>query len=395
MKKHFFLLAVSSLLISACKKALVEHTQTVIIQSPWADTSSKHPKNIQFTALLEKYKMKGLPGISLLVSDANGTWFGATGKADIEKNIAFTPGTVSKVASITKLFTGALVFKLMEDSTSSGLGYNSLNRRISEWLPSKVISHLPNGDKITLGQCMKHETGLPDLITESKFYLAVLNNPNKVWSAEELLEFIYNKEAVFYPGDTAVYSNTNTVLVTMVIEAATGKKHADLLHQKILSPLGLSHTFYQPHNALPSGTAQGYYDLYNNGTIVNVSNLVTGSGNGYGGVFSNIFDMYRFIDALFVKKTLLTHKSLNIMLTYGKMDDPNYYGYGMQKSFLNYADYGLGHKGRDLGYSANLFYFPNKKVVHAFCVNYGTDADSKLKDIFTAFQQEMITLTLQ
>lgn len=165
---------------------------------------------------------------------------------------------------------------------------------------------------------MNHETGLPDLIEEDKFYLAVLNNPNKVWKAEELLEYIYNKPALFVPGDTAVYSNTNTVLTTMILESQTGKKHADLLKQYILNPLGLTNTFYQPHDALPNSVAQGYYDLYNNGTIVNVSNLITGSGNGYGGIFSNLFDLYKFIDALFIKQTLLKPTTLTTMFTYGK-----------------------------------------------------------------------------
>ena len=152
---------------------------------------------------------------------------------------------------------------------------------------------------------MKHETGIPDVIEEDAFYLAVLNDPNKKWKPEELLEFIYNKPAVFAPSDTAIYSNTNTILVTMVIEAQTKKDHSDLLKQYILNPLGLNNTYYQPHDELPNSVAQGYFDLYNNGTIVNVSNLVTGSGNGYGGLYSNVFDLFKFINALFVKIMLM------------------------------------------------------------------------------------------
>ena len=77
----------------------------------------------------------------------------------------------------------------------------------------------------------------------------------------------------------------------MVIEAATHKDHSDLLKQYILNPLHLTNTYYQPHDVLPNTVAQGYFDLYNNNTIVNVSNLVTGSGNGYGGIYSNVFDL--------------------------------------------------------------------------------------------------------
>jgi hypothetical protein len=62
---------------------------------------------------------------------------------------------------------------------------------------------------------------------------------------------------------------------------------------------------------LPSSVAQGYFDLYNNNTIVNVSNIVTGSGNGYGGIYSNVFDLFTFINSLLINKTLLSVKSLN------------------------------------------------------------------------------------
>jgi len=394
--KTFIFLMCAAIIAFSCKKAQIQPTKASSFPVPWLDSSNKHPKSAALTALLKKYHGKGLPGISLLVNDANGTWVGAIGKADIEKNILFDVGQVSKVASITKLFMGTLVFKLIEDSANTGLGYNALDTKINTWLPSSVINKVPNGNKITLGDCLKHETGVPDVIEQDAFYLAVLNDPNKIWKPEELLEFIYNKPPVFSPRDTAIYSNTNTVLVIMVIEAATHRKHSDLLKQYILNPLHLAHTYYQPHDVLPNTVAQGYFDLYNNNTIVNVSNLVTGSGNGYGGIYSNVFDLFTFESALFIKQTLLSPKSFAIMQTYGKKDDTNYYGYGLQKSYIQpNGDYGIGHKGRDLGYSANLFYFPHNGVTHIFFVNYGTDANSGLKDVFGSFVDELVALTLQ
>jgi D-alanyl-D-alanine carboxypeptidase len=382
-------------LLFGCRKAQIGSTKTVGIPVPWNDSSNSHPKNVALKALLEKYRVKGLPGISLLVRDVKGTWVGATGKASIENNIDFVPGTVSKAASITKLFMGALMFKLFEDSANTGLGYRSLYMPISNWIPGRILSKIENGNIITLGQLMNHQSGIPDIIEQDPFYLAVLNNPNKKWEQEELLEFIYDKSSLFHPGDTAIYSNTNTILVTLVMENATGQKHEDLLRQKILVPLALENTYYQPHDILPNSVAQGYFDLYNNHRLVNVSNLVTGSGNGYGGLYSNLFDLYKFADGLFLKQTFLKPSSMAIMQTYGKQDGTNLYGYGIQKSYLNRGiDAGIGHKGRDLGYSANLFYFPNKKVLHILFVNYGTDSDSDLKDVFREFLDELVTITL-
>ena len=79
----------------------------------------------------------------------------------------------------------------------------------------------------------------------------------------------------------------------------------------------------------------------------------------------------------------------------GTTDGENRYGYGIQKSFLNLgSDYGWGHKGRDVGYTANLFYFPAKGVLHIFFVNYGTDSKSNLRQVFYDFQDELLQATL-
>jgi D-alanyl-D-alanine carboxypeptidase len=91
----------------------------------------------------------------------------------------------------------------------------------------------------------------------------------------------------------------------------------------------------------------------------------------------------------------LSAKSLSIMQTYGKPDDVNLYGYGIMKKFIDRSiDAGTGHSGRELGYTANLFFFPNKGVAHAFVINYGTDSESALKTVFMAFQEELLDLTL-
>ncbi len=395
MKNIFYLCFIVVLTCYSCRKSQIGETKSFGQECPWADTSDRHPQNVALNVLLDKYKRKGLPGISLLLKDNNGTWIGAAGKADIKNNVDFVPGTISKAASITKLFIGTLVFKLIEDSVSSNLGYRSLYLPIATWIPQSITNNLPNGNMITLAQLLKHETGIPDVIEQDAFYLAVLNNPNKKWTQEELLKFIYNKPALFNPGDTAIYSNTNTILVTMIIEAATGKQHAELLHQKILQPLGLTNTYYQPTDVLPNSVAQGYFDLYNNNTLINVSNIVTGSGNGYGGIYSNIFDLYKFIDVLLLRKTFLSAKSLTLMQTYGKSDGINRYGYAiMQKFIARGINAGIGHSGRDLGYTANLFFFPNKYVTHIFFVNYGTDAKSNLRQVFYDFQEELLNLTL-
>ncbi|HEX5653752.1 MAG TPA: serine hydrolase [Chitinophagaceae bacterium] len=399
MKKISYIVLIS-LLACSCRKAIVPNSTNEAPRIPWGDSSQNHPRNGAYTKLINKYNKLGLPGISLLINDQYGTWIGSVGKADLGKNIDFAPVQVSKVASITKLMMGALVFDMIEDSVNTGIGYASLHQKISTWLPGNVTRKIPNGNTATFGQLLNHESGIPDLAEEDDFYLAVLNSPNKIWSPNELLGYIEGTAAVFNPGDTAIYSNTNTLLIAMILEKASGKNHGALLRERIIQPLGLDHTFYHPHDALPDHVAQGYFDLYRNHTLLNVSNFMTGNGCGYNGVYSTVTDLHQFLQALLVKKTLLSQRSLDLMMRTGKSDGNNRYGYGMMRKFINREpDAGWGHSGRDLGYSANLFYFPatngRPAVSHAFLVNYGTDADSFLEETFTQFQNELLDLTLQ
>jgi D-alanyl-D-alanine carboxypeptidase len=389
--KQTILSAVFSFLIlgfNSCKKAEVEKTgDCSYVDNP----TPTHPKGAAMQAIIDKYIKKGLPGISLMVTNADGSWVGVGGYSSLEDQIKFKPCHISKAASITKFMVGTLVFKLMEDSVNSHLGYNDLEKPLSTWIDKKILDKIENGSEATLRQCMNHSSGIYDIIIDSDFYLGVLNDPNKRWTQEELLKFVYGKKAAFKTGDTSGYSNTNTLLISMVIEKATGRAHGELLREKIWTPLGMNDTYYQGREDLPAYVAQGYYDLYNKKQLTNVSNIIPGSGNGYGGVFSNVYDCQKFIEGVLVKKTVLSDKSLGYMLVYGPPDEVNNYGLGIMKKFTDRGlNFGLGHSGRDLGYSADLFYFPEKQFYTNFFVNYGTDSDSFLKQTFKDFENEVM-----
>lgn len=388
MKKIAYYFFIICLGLSACKKAEVGKTSDC---SNTLNPNPNHPKGAAIQAIIDKYIKKGLPGISLMVTNQDGSYVGVGGYSSLEDQVKFKPCHISKVASITKFMVGTLVFKLMEDSINSHLGYLDLDKPLTTWLSKDILKKIENAESSTLRQCMNHSTGIYDIIIDSDFYLGILNNPNKRWTQEELLKFVYGKPANFKPGDTALYSNTNTLLVSMVIESATGRPHGELMREKLWLPLGMQDTYYQGREDLPNYVAQGYYDLYNKQQLTNVTNIIPGSGNGYGGVFSNVYDLQKFIEGVLVKKTVLSDKSLAIMQTYGPPDEINNYGIGIMKKFNNRGiNYGIGHSGRDLGYSADLFYFPEKKFFTNFFVNYGTDSDSYLRQVFRDFENEIM-----
>jgi len=357
-----------------------------------------NPKSNYYQLLIEKYVSYGIPGVSLLIKDDDGFYIGSAGKADIADEIPMQPCHISKIASVTKMMLAVSIMRLQEQ------GVLSLNDPVSKYIPQNILSRISNGDKpLTVRNLLNHTAGLYDVIDDNGFYLQVLNDPSKKWTANDLLEFVYDKDAafVFKPADSAGYSNTNYLLLSMVMEAATGVPHAETLHAEVIDKLGLTDTYYYWHDPLPeSGIAQGYFDLYNNGNIENLTQWNTGSGNGYGGVYSTVWDMYLFADALFVQKTLLTQASLDEMLVFHPVvETRKQLGVGCFKDFIDIGDpsldYAWGHRGRDLSYSADLFYFPEHNTIMSLIVNYGTDGNSRLKPIFLEMRDEIAKIVIQ
>ncbi|MBU6324810.1 MAG: beta-lactamase family protein, partial [Bacteroidetes bacterium] len=300
-------LCTAALLFGSCRKSMVDHTSTCT--GPVADSSSLHPKAAIYTEILNRYTKQGLPGISALIADEQGVWTGAAGMADIEKQIPFAPCTVNKLGSITKMMFATAVFQLADK------GYINLDEPISAHLNKEVVKKVKNVADVSLRDLLRHNTGIYDVITDAGFYLAVVNQPNKVWTAEELIQFVYDKPADFPAHSSVKYSNTNTLLASMVIDAIKpqGKDHAQWMRELVFEKIGMAHTYYHTHEVLPRETARGYFDLYQDGTLTDVSNMITGSGHGFTGVYSNVYDIYRFMRALFVEGTLVSEASLQSM----------------------------------------------------------------------------------
>jgi D-alanyl-D-alanine carboxypeptidase len=390
--KYLLLLAFLLPFLS-CQPAAVGPTSVCLEQG---GSTVNYPRAQEFQDLLDKYAGLGLPGIAMLVRDGDGRWVGSAGMADMAKSIPFLPCHVSKLASVTKVFIGALAMRLVEQ------GAFGLDDPVSKWLPADVIEKLAiDGEKITVRMLLNHTTGIPDVISQSGFYLAVINNPGKEWSYEEQLEYVYGLPSTFSPpGSQLKYSNTNLLLAAMAMDKAGGKPHGQLMRELVFEPLGLENTFYPPNDELPSTVAQGYFDLYNNGTIANLSNLNTGNGHGYTGVYSNVFDLQVFIEALLRDKTFLSPEALAGMLeitSYRDGDEPLAFGVSIQKEFiwLGPDKYAYGHGGRELAYSADLFYFPERDITYTFVVNYGTNGESALREVFNQFRDEVVGRVLE
>ena len=385
------------LLFAACSDEQIRPASTdcPLEQDPAYSSSANSGA---YQNILDQYVKKGLPGAVLLIKDESGFFIGSAGMADIKNKVAMQACHVSKIASVTKLMFAAAILKLSEE------GVLSLNDPISKYIPSEKLKKLSNGNQsITARNLLNHTSGFYDIIEDQNFYLHILNDPERHWTGDELLEFAYNKPAAFSfnPADTVGYSNTNYLLLSMIVESATGIPHANTLRTEIFETVGMNDTYYYWHDPYPaSGVAQGYFDLYNNGNLQNLSLWNTGSGNGYGGVYSTVWNMYLFMNALFVSKTLLSQASLDEMLVFHPdVESRKLIGTGCFKDFIDLGDtltdYAWGHRGRDLAYSADLYYFPEYQTIMALMVNYGTDGNSRLKPVYNDLRDQIARIVMK
>ena len=373
--------------LSACDKyAIYPETMECNLESPEYQTSFK---STEYQLLLEEYIKEGLPGISILVRDSTGYFIGSSGMADIANNTPMQPCHVQHFAGVTQMMTAVVIFKLQEK------GQLSVDDLVSDYLPSGTLKKIGNGDSpIKISNLMNHTSGIYDLFSNRKFDLDLINNPIAEKNAEELLKYVNNEPPLFAfgSGDKVGFSHTNYLLLGMIIESVTGMPVSKVITDEIILPLGMNETYSFPYKKPSSSVlAKGYYDLYGNKTLHNLSTWNTGFGNGYNGVFSTVWDMHTFIEALFISKTLLQQSSLDQMLQFDLYETPGrQIGLGCFQDFMNSNEsetgYSWGHHGNDLAATAEIHYFPEQKTTVVVAVNYGTAKISSLGYVYEDFR---------
>lgn len=390
--KQFFGLILLFAVINSCKKADIVPMQACNYNA--SESNAVHPADAKLQAILREYTEKGLPGIVLKIRDQHGVWTGSAGYADLAGKIPMKPCVTSKVASITKMLVGTLTMKLWER------GKLNLDDKAASYLNDEIVDRVVNLNKVTIRQLMNHTTGIPAPTAQSAFYLAVLNNPDKRWKSEEVIRYVYDLPETFCCGsDRASYSDANTLLLGLVLDRILGEHHSLALKREVLDVLGMNDTYYYPNQELPLYTARGYFDLYNNGTITDVTNINTGSGNGYGGTYATADDIFKYMEETWRKGTFLSDSARAEMMRWvpesvgdRTANDTLFLGQCLMKRFtyLKQGSYGIGHTGRDLGYNATAVWFPKEDVTVMMLVNYGTNGSSDLKPVFMDFQDAVL-----
>jgi len=323
---------------------------------------SKHPKDNELDERLNLFRKKGLPGGACLVRGGDKVWTGASGYADIDRNIAMDVMAKFRVISVTKPFIAVTMLKLIE--TQNGV---DLNDKISEYLPRTVIEKVDNASIATIRQCLNHTSGIFDYAWSIFRVLDYLNNRDYFNTMEDNLSYLSWRSAYFAPGTDFRYSNTNYLLIGLVIEEITDKPFYTVLKEQVINTLGLHNTYLNPDNPLPSGTVQGYVDQYGDGRLAPCT-YRSEIGPAMG-LVTNVYDIDKFVEKV-VKGSFLEQHLKNEFLNVAG----NGYGLGIRKKTYTPPGTtieieGYGHDGHGQGYRAFFEYYPEWDVTYIALFN--------------------------
>lgn len=296
------------------------------------------PENIasELQAVLNGTVEAGTPGVVMLIDSPNGTFRGAAGYADVGAEIVMQPDDAFRIGSITKTFTSVVILQLMEE------GVLTLDDTITDWMPD---SPLPNADDITIRQLLNHTAGTFNYTDDEALMVDVLLGDGEP-DFDALIEVISEEDANFAPDEDWGYSNTNYIMLGMIIEAATDILVHEHYRTRIYEPLGMEHTYLSDFEEPAAELVHGYSEDFNTGDGF-VKYSAAGAWTA-GGIVSTVDDLLLFSDALLAGDLFENEETLELMKT---VDVRGNYGLGLLQMGRISAPV-WGHTGGIPGYAS-------------------------------------------
>lgn len=326
-------------------------------------------------ALLSGRKSGGYPGMSAAIVFPDGrVWTGVSGTAVLSSGTGVTTDTLFSVGSISKTFVAALVCRLAMDGTIG------LDDHLDKYVPT-----FPNAANITIRQLLNHTSGIQDLF--QNLTSAIAANHGKTWTAQEVLDGI--GAPWFAPGKGYHYSNTDFILLGMVIESATGQKVSKLVRDDFLTPLGLDHTYLQTEEDPQGPEAHGYMGTAAkpkdnwDGKMLPYTSEVTAVGPA-GAYVSTASDIARWANALYSgdvldEATLASMVDITATLKY----KAPYHGLGFEQTTVA-GQVAWGHLGNLDGFWSAMEYLPAYHLTVVVITNGGWATKTTITNAATA-----------
>lgn len=320
-----------------------------------------------------------LPGLNLsIIHKNNEEAHYTTGYSDLEEQIPLETNDVFFSGSIGKTYAVALLMQLVDK------GKVDLNRRVKDYFPTTVwLDKLPNMATITVANLLEHSSGLPRWIMSMEVWQKLHESPNKVWSYKDRFAYIFDTEAIHPSGKGWAYSDTNYLLIGMLIEKVSGKGYYDLVRSELLSPFNLKQTYPSESRIIPN-LSMAYSKLpeafkipnkvINEGKYV-FNPQVEWSGGGMASTTSDLAKWAKIYYEGQVFSKVLLNQITTINANGTKVHNGHSYGMG---SFIYHTKNGeiYGHSGFMPGYNSIFAYYPKQEIAVALQCNCDYAASS-------------------
>jgi D-alanyl-D-alanine carboxypeptidase len=191
-----------------------------------------------------------VPGAAVVVQSPQlGDWSAAFGTRALHGTQPVTLGDYVRIGSNTKTMTGTIILQLVDE------GKLRLDDPVAKYRPD-----VPNGEQISIDLLLRMRSGLYNYSESVELNQSLDETPTRVWTPDELLAIAFQHPPLFAPGSEYSYSNTNFILLGLIIEQLTGDSAESQFQQRIFGPLGLTHTLMPAptSNAIPVPHPQGY-----------------------------------------------------------------------------------------------------------------------------------------
>ena len=330
---------------------------------------TKKLKKIQ--NIIDQATKKHLVGVAVYIKlDGHREWIGVSGFQELESKTKLAPENIFATGSIGKMYNAVAVLKLVEE------GRLQLDDKISLYLPKEIVSNLPNGEQITVRHLLSNQTGLFNYETDpqlNELYLSGNLDLDTLGHENVLKRYVFGHTSKILPGTTYDYSSTNFMLIAMIVDSILPEGHSTYL-RKLLITNGYRSTYYR--ETPPKKLTNHYGDLNIDGQIENLTKQTIETTNrfiGDDGIYAPIGEAAHFLEDL-VNGKILKKESLDQMMTWNDKKKPDY-GLGLMADKSLPYKFLLGHSGRGIGTTTDLFYFPNQKMTVGIFCNTGIKAN--------------------
>jgi D-alanyl-D-alanine carboxypeptidase len=291
-----------------------------------------------------------LKGISAsVIYPSMGTWKGVTGIS--HTGMPITSDMLFGIASNTKLFTSVLLLKLAENNIIQ------LDDSLHQYLPT--FNNIDSN--ITIRQLLNHTSGLDDVTSVPGYPDSMLTNPNRIFTASELMTWA--GPSSFTPGTGWEYCNTNYLLAGMIAESATGNSYSQLLRDSILTPLQLDSTFLDVYEPILYTAAHPWQSGIDNNSIPRTS--VNSAAWSAGAMYSTSGEMAQWYNAI-MNGRVLNANSFNELTTFVGSGN-----YGLGVSQATVIGRTVWTHGGNIwgGYNSSMMYDPATKAIICVLIN--------------------------